>query len=42
MPYKHPLIVSWLKVFGWKVSGTGKIFADNFPGRMKSRLGVSK
>jgi radical SAM superfamily enzyme YgiQ (UPF0313 family) len=27
MPYKHPLIVSWLKVFGWKVSGTGKIFA---------------
>ena len=27
MPYKHPLIVSELKVFGWKVSGTGKIFA---------------
>ena len=27
MPYKHPLIVSDLKVFGWKVSGTGKIFA---------------
>lgn len=27
MPYKHPLIVSWLKVFGWKVSGTGKLFA---------------
>jgi radical SAM superfamily enzyme YgiQ (UPF0313 family) len=27
IPYKHPLIVSWLKVFGWKVSGTGKIFA---------------
>lgn len=27
LPYKHPLIVSWLKVFGWKVSGTGKIFA---------------
>jgi hypothetical protein len=27
MPYKHPLMVSWLKVFGWKVSGTGKIFA---------------
>jgi haloalkane dehalogenase len=27
MPYKHPLIVSWLKVFGWRVSGTGKIFA---------------
>ena len=27
MPYKHPLIVSHLKVFGWKVSGTGKIFA---------------
>jgi len=27
MPYKHPLIVSWLKLFGTKVSGTGKIFA---------------
>src|SRR5208337_4082272 len=27
MPYKHPLMVSWLKVFGWKVSATGKIFA---------------
>jgi len=27
MPYKHPLIVSWLKVFGIRVSGTGKIFA---------------
>ncbi|MFO1514938.1 MAG: hypothetical protein U1F83_18865 [Verrucomicrobiota bacterium] len=27
MPYKHPLIVSWLKVFGIQVSGTGKIFA---------------
>jgi radical SAM superfamily enzyme YgiQ (UPF0313 family) len=27
MPYKHPMSVSWLKVFGWKVSGTGKIFA---------------
>ena len=27
MPYKNPLIVSWLKVFGWKVSGTGKVFA---------------
>lgn len=27
MPYKHPLIVSWLKVFGLKVSGTGKVFA---------------
>jgi radical SAM superfamily enzyme YgiQ (UPF0313 family) len=27
MPYKQPLIVSWLKVFGIKVSGTGKIFA---------------
>ena len=26
MPYKQPLIVSWLKVFGWRVSGTGKIF----------------
>lgn len=27
MPYKQPFLVSWLKVFGWKVSGTGKIFA---------------
>jgi len=27
MPYAHPLIISWLKVFGWRVSGTGKIFA---------------
>jgi radical SAM superfamily enzyme YgiQ (UPF0313 family) len=27
MPYRHPLMVSYLKVFGWKVSGTGKIFA---------------
>jgi radical SAM superfamily enzyme YgiQ (UPF0313 family) len=27
MPYKHPLMVSWLKVFGWRVSGTGKILA---------------
>jgi radical SAM superfamily enzyme YgiQ (UPF0313 family) len=27
MPYKQPLIVSWLKIFGWKVSSTGKIFA---------------
>jgi radical SAM superfamily enzyme YgiQ (UPF0313 family) len=27
MPYKHPLMVSWLKIFGWKVSGTGKILA---------------
>ncbi len=27
MPYKHPLIVSWLRLFGIKVSGTGKIFA---------------
>ena len=27
MPYKHPMLVSWLKVFGMKVSGTGKIFA---------------
>ena len=27
MPYKHPLLVSWLKVFGIEVSGTGKIFA---------------
>ncbi len=26
-PYKHPLLVSWLRIFGWKVSGTGKIFA---------------
>ncbi len=24
MPYKHPLMVSWLKIFGWRVSGTGK------------------
>jgi radical SAM superfamily enzyme YgiQ (UPF0313 family) len=27
MPYKHPLIVSGLKVFGQKVSSTGMIFA---------------
>lgn len=27
MPYKHPLLVSWLKIFGWQVSGTGKILA---------------
>jgi len=27
MPYKHPLLVSWMKLFGWKVSGTGEIFA---------------
>jgi radical SAM superfamily enzyme YgiQ (UPF0313 family) len=27
MPYRHPLMVSWLKVFGYKVSGTGKILA---------------
>jgi haloalkane dehalogenase len=27
MPYKQPLIVSWLKIFGWRVSSTGKIFA---------------
>jgi hypothetical protein len=27
MPYQQPLLVSWLKIFGWKVSGTGKIFA---------------
>jgi radical SAM superfamily enzyme YgiQ (UPF0313 family) len=27
MPYKHPLIVSGLKVFGQKVSNTGMIFA---------------
>ena len=26
-PYKHPLLVSWLRIFGWKVSGTGKILA---------------
>lgn len=27
MPYQQPLLVSWLKVFGWKASGTGEIFA---------------
>jgi radical SAM superfamily enzyme YgiQ (UPF0313 family) len=27
MPYDHPLLVSWLEVFGAKVSKTGKIFA---------------
>jgi hypothetical protein len=27
MPYRQPLLVSWLKIFGIKVSGTGKIFA---------------
>lgn len=27
MPYQQPLLVSWLKIFGRKVSGTGKIFA---------------
>ena len=27
MPYKQPLLISSLKVFGWKVSGTGKILA---------------
>ena len=27
MPYRHPLSVSWLKIFGVKVSCTGKIFA---------------
>ncbi|MHC1765702.1 MAG: cobalamin-dependent protein [Verrucomicrobiia bacterium] len=27
MPYRHPLLVSWLRIFGWKVSATGKIFA---------------
>jgi radical SAM superfamily enzyme YgiQ (UPF0313 family) len=27
MPYKQPLLVSWLKIFGWKVSATGQIFA---------------
>jgi haloalkane dehalogenase len=27
MPYKQPLLVSWLKLFGWKVSTTGQIFA---------------
>ena len=27
MPYKHPLVISWLKVFSLPVSGTGKIFA---------------
>ncbi len=27
MPYNQPMLVSWLRVFGWKVSGTGEIFA---------------
>jgi len=27
MPYKQPLLVSDLKIFGWKVSSTGKILA---------------
>jgi radical SAM superfamily enzyme YgiQ (UPF0313 family) len=27
MPYKQPLLISWLRIFGWKVSGTGKILA---------------
>ncbi len=27
MPYQQPLLISWLRVFGWEVSGTGKIFA---------------
>ena len=27
MPYQQPLLVSWLKIFGWKVSATGQIFA---------------
>ncbi len=27
MPYRQPLLVSWLKIFGWKVSNTGQIFA---------------
>jgi radical SAM superfamily enzyme YgiQ (UPF0313 family) len=27
MPYRQPLLVSWLKIFGWKVSATGQIFA---------------
>ena len=27
MPYRQPLLVSWLKIFGWKVSHTGQIFA---------------
>jgi radical SAM superfamily enzyme YgiQ (UPF0313 family) len=27
MPYKHPLIVGWLKIFGIRVSGTGKVLA---------------
>ena len=27
MPYQQPLLVSSLKIFGWKVSSTGKIFA---------------
>src|SRR5258708_11710849 len=25
MPYKHPLLVSWLKAVRWKGSGTGKM-----------------
>jgi haloalkane dehalogenase len=27
MPYKHPLMVTRLKIFGWPVSGTGEILA---------------
>ena len=27
MPYKQPIIISRLKIFGWEVSGTGDIFA---------------
>ena len=27
MPYRQPLLVSWLKIFGQKVSATGQIFA---------------
>jgi radical SAM superfamily enzyme YgiQ (UPF0313 family) len=27
MPYKQPLLISDLKIFGWKVSSTGKILA---------------
>jgi radical SAM superfamily enzyme YgiQ (UPF0313 family) len=26
MPYKHPMSVSWMNIFGLKASGTGKIF----------------
>lgn len=26
-PYRHPLLISWLRIFGIRVSGTGKILA---------------